>query len=312
MKLGFCASVAIVALLMLLAVGSNSASAQEGSRPALEASAAIALSQKIQPDQRLHLSTAANNYLYLTKSGALKRINASTSAQQAIRQALARGDARTLSTVSSPAPVNDADFDFLLSRLAGFTQNGSSNAWCGQNVVVGYNDSQALLLTAALGRSNSFSGVAVSHDGGASFRASLFLDAGANPGNFLNGEPVLACAAENFYYASLFEFPGAIDPTTGAPRPLTGVGVNRSRNSGDAWSVPFPAVKKDANEHFVDKEWMAVDPNNPDKLYVSYTDFDFSSRKANGCDGGSRVAIELVASNNGGVDWSQPAVVDQM
>jgi hypothetical protein len=304
---------ATLILLTLLRGGVDSASAQDYSEAAVHAGESAAISRKIRPAQRaVHLSTAGNNLLYLTDSGALNRVNSSPAAQQAIRRLLANKPLRTAATNSNPIRVSDPDFDFLLSRLAGFTQNGSSNAWCGQNIVVGYNDSAALLLTSALGTSFSFSGVAVSHDGGTSFQASLFLDAGSDPANFLAGEPVIACSGNSFYYASLFEFPGPIDPTTGVPIPFNGVAVNRSRNSGDAWSAPVAAVKKNATEHIVDKEWLTVDPNNPDKLYASYTDFDFSFAKGNGCNGGVRVAIELVTSNNSGIGWTRPVTVDQL
>ncbi len=303
---------ASLVLVLLIGVGVDLTSAQDHSRLAVQASAANAISRKIGPDQRAHLSTAARNRLYLAETGALNRVNSSPSTQQSVRRLLSSRLAHTAATGANPVPVNDPNFDFLLSRLAGFTQNGSSNAWCGQNIVVGYNDSAALLLTSALGTSFSFSGVGVSHDGGISFQASLFMGAGADPANFLSGEPVVACSGNDFYYASLFDFSGPIDPTTGLPIPFTGVGVNRSRNNGDAWSAPVAAVKKNADEHFVDKEWLTVDPKNPDNLYVTYTDFDFTFKKANGCNGGVRVAIELVTSNNGGVGWSKPVVVDQL
>jgi len=303
---------ASLVLVLLIGVGVDFSTAQDQSRLAVQAAVANTIGRKIVPDQRAHLSTAAKNRLYLAESGALNRVNPSPLAQQPVRRLLASRLARTAATGVNPVPVNDANFDFLLSRLAGFTQNGSSNAWCGHNIVVGYNDSASLLLTSALGTSFSFSGVAVSHDSGISFQASLFMGAGADPANFLAGEPVVACAGNDFYYASLFDFTGPIDPTTGLPIPFTGVGVNRSRNGGDAWSAPVAAVKKNEDEHLVDKEWLTVDPKNPENLYLTYTDFDFSFKKANGCNGGVRVAIELVTSNNGGVGWSKPVVVDQL
>jgi hypothetical protein len=303
----------MLALLLLLGLGIGAISAQDHPRPAAQVSKlTTAISRKLGPDQRGLLSTAANNLLHLAESGAVNRVITSSSGQQAVRQLLANRMSRKSTAVSNPVPVNDAGIDFVLSRLAGFTQNGSSNAWCGQNIVVGYNDSAALLLTAAMGGSISFSGVAVSHDAGTSFQPSPFLDAGADPANFLAGESVIACSGKNFYYASLFDFLGAVDPTTGEPRLVTSVGVNRSSDGGDTWSAPIPAVQKNGDNHIVDKEWLTVDPNNPDHLYVSYTDFDFAFKKDNGCDGGVRVAIELVASNNGGHAWSQPAVVDQL
>lgn len=303
---------ATLALLLLPGLEIGSANAQEHSRLAAELGQLTAVSRKIGPDQRSLLSTAANDLLYQAESGAINHINSSPSSQQAVRQLLANRLSHTASAGSNPVPVNDPGIDFALSRLAGFTQNGSSNAWCGQNIVVGYNDSSAQLITSVIGTGVSFSGVAVSHDGGTSFQASPFLDAGPDPSNFLGGEPVIACSGQNFYYASLFDFLGAVDPKTGEPQFISAVGVNRSRNGGDAWSVPIPAVKKNGDSHIIDKEWLTIDPNSPDNLYVSYTDFDFSFKKDNGCDGGVRIAIELVISNKGGLRWSPPVVVDQL
>ena len=311
-KIGFQPAVlSMVLSLFVLVIVNPSADAQDQSRHAASLNAMRAVAQKIKPEQRRHLSAAAGNLLSLAESGALSRINSSPSSQQAVRQLLANKASRAAVQGSGPVPVNGTQFDFALSRLAGFTQNGSSNAWCGQDVVVGYNDSAAQLLTFTLPGGVSNSGVAVSHDGGASFQASPFMDAGPDPNNFLAGEPVIACSGKNFYYASLFQYPGAIDPGTGEPRFVASVGVNRSSNGGDSWTVPVPAVRKNADEHIIDKEWLAIDPNNPDVLYVSYTDFDYTFKKANGCDFGVRVAIELVASRNGGREWTQPVVVDQ-
>ena len=303
---------AMLALLVLATLGIGSAGAQDRTRLAAQLNQLNAIRHKLGPDRRAQLSTAANNLMYLAESNAASHVNSSSSSQQAVQQLLAKRLSHAALASSNPVPVNDSQVDFALSRLAGFTQNGSSNAWCGQNIVVGYNDSSALLLTSVMGTSVSFSGVSVSHDGGASFKASPFLDAGHDPDNFLAGEPVVACSGKDFYYASLFDFLGAPDPATGERRLVTGVGVNRSHDGGDGWSVPVPAVTKNGNNHIVDKEWLAVDPNSPNNLYIGYTDFDFSFKKDNGCNGGVRVAIELVASTNGGLLWSRPVVVGQL
>lgn len=75
------------------------------------------------------------------------------------------------------------------------------------------------------------------------------------------------------------------------------------------------AASKDGNMHFLDKEWLAVDPTNPSKIFVTYSDFDMS---LNFCGTDSdgfpvpRAAIELVRSTNGGTTWSIPQVIDEL
>jgi len=44
---------------------------------------------------------------------------------------------------------------------------------------------------------------------------------------------------------------------------------------------------------------------NPKRLYVTYTDFDFSFTSA-GCPNDIRLAIELVTSADGGQTWPAP------
>src|SRR4029434_3015136 len=67
-------------------------------------------------------------------------------------------------SVSNPAT------DFFLSQTAGFTQSETSTAWCGDIVVVGYNDSGSVLETLVFGTGGlSFNGVARSSNRGASF-----------------------------------------------------------------------------------------------------------------------------------------------
>lgn len=312
MKFQFLTLRAMLALLLILGLGIGLTNAQDHPNVAAELGQLAVIGSGIKPEQRHVLSSAANNLLYLAESGALKRVNSSPSSQQTVRELFAGRLSRTAATPSSMVPVNDSAADFVLSRLAGFTQNGSSTAWCGQNIVAGYNDSAALLLTSVAGAGISSSGVAVSHDGGRSFHASPFLDAGSDPANYLAGEPVIACSGNDFYYASLFDYLTPVDPLTGQQYVVSSVGVNRSRNGGDTWSAPTPAVKKNSSQHIVDKEWMAVDPNNPDKIYISYTDFDYSFKQDNGCAGQARVAIELVVSHNGGLAWNGPLMVQQL
>jgi len=300
-----CAFHAACVVILISGIGARSADAQDiaQSNPMFEHGAAI--SQRVSGEQRGLFSAATNNLLHLAGNAEVRRV-APLSAQQAMQQQLlANRSLRQASNRGNLVPVNDIRNDFALSRLAGFSQNGSSNAWCGQNIIVGYNDSFAYLYSSALGVGSSFSGVAVSHDGGASFHSSPFLSAGPNPTKFLAGEPVVACSGKDFYYASLSQL------QTPGGQILSAVTVNHSPDGGDTWSLPVPAVRKSADTHIVDKEWLAVDPHKPNNLYLSFTDFDYTFHKNNGCNGAVRIAIELVSSTDGGHSWTLPTTVDQ-
>jgi hypothetical protein len=201
--------------------------------------------------------------------------------------------------------VNDPATDSTRSFMAGFTQSESSTAWCGDNVVVGFNDSGSLLETLALSGALSFNGVARSDDRGRSFTDLGFLNPGPDPDGQLSGDPVLACSSPSrFQYSSIFL-------VFTFPNPISGISVSASTDGGLTWGDPVVAVGKDLFEHFLDKEWMAVDPSNPNNVYVTYTDFgSFDSDPS--CVNDFPASIELVRSTDGGVTWSAPVVLDSV
>ena len=202
---------------------------------------------------------------------------------------------------ASGTQVSNPATDFVLSQTAGFTQSETSTAWCGNIVVVGYNDSGSLFETLVFGVGGlSFNGVARSIDRGRTFTDLLFLDPGP-PTNFLGGDPVVACTSPTtFYYSSLLSQPAA-----------SGISVSKSSNGGLTYGAPVAAALKAAPAHFLDKSWMAVDPTNANRLFVTYTDFDNSGTSA-GCPGVGRVAIEIVRSVDGGATWGAPQVIDEV
>jgi len=202
-----------------------------------------------------------------------------------------------------PGAVSDPSTDVAFSRLAGFVQSETSTAWCGNTVVVGYNDSGSFLETFPIpGIGLSFNGYSRSTDGGRTFADQGYLNPGANISNFLEGDPGVTCTDQNtFYQSSIF--------LTGVS---TGASVSKSTDGGQTFADPVAVVLKDGFNHFIDKPWMAVDPSNPNKLYVTYTDFDVTGFFDPGaiCPGNVRLGIELVASKDGGATWSTPTVVD--
>lgn len=222
---------------------------------------------------------------------------------------------------SFPVIVNDPSFDYDSTRLTGFTQSETSSAWCGNNIVVGFNDSAAFAHTAIDGQAQaiSLSGVAVSHDRGNSFVGLPFLNPGpaVNPGSpffdsELSGDPVVVCSdPQHFAYASIQQqIP--VDSQGNVIAAFAEMAVNRSSDGGVTWDDPVTVVKKDLNSHFLDKEWLAVDPRNPKDLYVTYTDFQAHGTESDcvggtiGIDAGPDVSLEMVTSKDGGLTWREP------
>ena len=264
-----------------------------------------AVLETLPPAQRRVLSSAAQNILqFAHKDEALE--SPSTLAQEASQLAAIRNSPAT-PAASMLIPVNDPRTDFLFSIMTGFTQSETSAAWCGTNVSVGFNDSNSLLQTLLLGPGGlSFSGSAYSTDGGRSF-----VDAGpVNPGpdltSFLLGDPVLTCGNDRVFHYSQILSTAVITPTAFLPR--SGVGVSRSVNGGATWADPTAAVLKDANTHFLDKPWHALDPQHPRRMFLTYTDFEILSPA---CSGAPWSAIELVRSVDGGATWGSPVVLEE-
>src|SRR5256885_9092316 len=201
--------------------------------------------------------------------------------------------------------VSDPRLDFANSVITSFTQSETSSAWCGNTVVVGYNDSGAFARTAGV---NYFGGWSMSSASYSNDSGRTFVDIGyMNPGNtflnFIAGDPVVACTSPTqFYYSSIFAF-----GQDSSGNFFNGVAVNSSSDGGQTWSDPAAAVAKDFN-HSIDKPWLAADPTNANRLYVTYTDLDFSGVR---CPNDIRYAIELVSSADGGGTWGAPGIVHE-
>jgi len=219
--------------------------------------------------------------------------------------------AATSATTNKIIPISATGLfqDLSGSTLAGFTQSESSTARCGNNVVVGFNDSGGifetpLFLTGAGGE--SLAGFAYSTDGGHTFTDGGPVDPGPNFGSLLGGDPVLSCSnPSTFYYSQLFLFSDA------AGNPVTAVAVNKSTDGGHSFGEPVVVIGKDGLSHFLDKPWSAVDPSNPKNIYVSYTDFD-GSGTSKACGKLMRTAIEFVVSHDAGATWSAPKVASEV
>jgi hypothetical protein len=198
-------------------------------------------------------------------------------------------------------PASNPSTDVAFSSFGGFTQSETSTARCGNNVVVGFNDSGSVFETPFFFTGTggqSFSGAAYSTNGGASFTDIGPMNPGSNLFNFLGGDPGVNCAdANTFYYSQIFDF----DDANG--NPWAAISMSTSTDGGKTWGDPIPAIAKDGFSHLLDKPWSTIDPSNHKRIFVSYTDFDFSFNSV-ACGANVRTAIEFVESDDGGVTWS--------
>jgi hypothetical protein len=185
--------------------------------------------------------------------------------------------------------VSNPALDFNGSVLAGFSENTTSSARCGNSVVVGFQDTGALLATFGA----SIDGLAFSGDGGNTFISSL-LNIGTDPTNILFGEPAVACSSPKvFYYASVLE-----SGTFSSGNALISISLSTSVDAGRSWGPPIPAISGNLCCEGFGQPWLAVDPSNPLNLYISFTD-------------GFPFKIQLISSNDGGKSWSAPVALEQ-
>ena len=268
-----------------------------------------AFAEKLSEPQRKALSGAALNTLTMAENW--------DKLEPMFKEAHRKRSPMALEALKAKAPhprqVSDPNIDALHSMLAGFTQNETSTAWCGDNVVVAFNDSGSIFEQWAVSPNAGVSmvGYAISDDQGKTFADRGFLPSKPAPkgADFysLFGDPVVQCAgSKTFYIASLGE--GLIDEGGGSFSFRSEISVSKSTNGGVSFGGPVSAaVAKELQ--FLDKPWMAVDPTDPDRIYVTYTNFDFSGDI---CRRGLRTAIDLVRSQDGGKTWTKPSVMNQV
>ena len=235
--------------------------------------------------------------------------------------------------------ISHPEVGLQLSRLSGFTDMESSSARCGENIVTAYFSETAATFSSLIPvladpnviTAASQVGVSFSADGGDTFTELPFLNAGpatdvsqpaGTTGTLFSvlGNPVAACSSsQRFYVADSPFFVSdltSLGPFIFSEQLFSGVGINTSSDGGQSWADPIPAVLKNQN-HFIDSGWLTVDPNNPNRLYVSYIDLDFEAdfpliplTAPPRCPAISvRVASELVTSSDGGRTWSLPNII---
>jgi hypothetical protein len=295
----------MLAIVLLIA---GAASAQTTMRERLDATSAHmkrlqSISARLPADAQDKLSAGAQHLLHMAQQW--DQIEQAVS-RAGVTAQLTATPFRSQSGGLDSSQVSDPSTDLKFSRMGGFTQSETSTAWCGRNVVVAFNDSGSFMETFPIPHIGlSFSGYSLSTDGGRSFTDRGYLNPGPSIDNFIGGDPVVVCTSESIFYQSSIFSSNFGD---------TGVSVSKSTDGGKTFGDPVEVVSKAATfVHFLDKPWMAADPSNPRKLYVTYTDVDFSGFYFSNtvCPHTIRFGIELVSSTDAGATWSAPTVIDK-
>ncbi|MCU1240745.1 MAG: exported protein of unknown function [Candidatus Acidoferrum typicum] len=288
-----CVSVYAAAALLV----ASGAHAQQHVAPAAVAPRKAALKKfvdatnQLSPEVRKHLSHGLQTYLHyanaVVNGTATKPI-----ADAAHKTPWASGASFAGGAIAVSNPALDPSSQ-------GYTQNTTSSAWCGNSIVVGYQDTGAFLRTdpnAAFGVPNSFDGISYSADAGKNFKDLGALTPGTFSANALIGDPIVTCSSPaHFQYASILNTM-ASDGIT----PLIGPSVSFSTDGGKTWSEPLQVVSLDGSTEVADNPSLAVDPANPRHMYLTYT-----HASALAC-----TNVEMVRSTDGGKTWSAPAAIN--
>jgi hypothetical protein len=193
------------------------------------------------------------------------------------------------------------------SRFTGFTQSETSAAWCGNSVLVAFNDTAAEITTLAGGSGISSIGFSSSSSAGSKFDYMGAPTLAASALQMLAGDPVVVCAdAKTFYYSSTWMDGLAT---------VSGIAVAQSTDGGATFSAPTAAVAMPSSSHIISRGWLTIDSSRPSHLYLAYDDFDFSGAVCGTNISGQATlgyAVELVTSTDGANTWSAPVVVEEV
>ena len=186
-----------------------------------------------------------------------------------------------------------------------------STARCGNNVLVGFGDSES-------GNNHSFAGYAVSSDGGGTFADKGVLPADLTD-NFgfgaqtLRSGPVACANSSTFYYAvALTE--GNVPQLCPAEGTCSSVSVSISNNGGQDWGLPVVVARRNIDNHQLLSPSIAVNPATPKRMFVAYLDQNGSPVDSDfvfpDCGGNTITEVKIAGSADGGKTWTMPVTVD--
>ncbi len=207
-----------------------------------------------------------------------------------------------MGTLLSPgsAPAQFANQVKVSDAIEGNPIPGLSAARCGTNIVVGFADTEG----APPGTTAAGPGFAVSNDGG-----QTFSDLGVLPDRSLTfgddgGSNVIGCSsASTFYYATRGFIETAEGPCIVG---CTEISLSKSTDGGRSWSASIAASTGTSDNYDFHAPSLAVDPTNPNHMYIAYLNFNGAPSDFSDCGGGEpdSIILEFVSSSDGGKTWS--------
>lgn len=292
---------AVAGLLLLTGIGTASAQTPRGSQPnnKIALKKFLDAANNLSPEVKKHLSHGLQNYLLY--ANAVVNSSAATPSENTAAPQILAAPTNTSTVASATADPNLIQVSSLALDPAkqGYTQNTTSSARCGNSVVVGYEDSGAFLRTdpkLTSGVPISFNGVSFSTNAGKTFTDIGFLTPGTFSQNALLGDPVVTCTSPtHFQYVSILN-----TTTPDGRNNLTGPSISFSTDSGKTWSAPQLIIPLDGTTEIADKPWLAVDPGNAHRMYLTYTHIS-----GDGC-----VNVQVLRSADSGKVWSGPVALN--
>src|SRR5579859_2717357 len=136
------------------ASGQQSLASQRSKQQGVLLQALKKAASRIPASHQQYLSAHARNIIHMAQTWNAQRLermqalgtqNLTHNPEGGITPNLGAPLPEVAATTVGPVLVSDPTADYKLSVSAGFTQNETSSAWCGNSILVGYNDSGSWL-----------------------------------------------------------------------------------------------------------------------------------------------------------------------
>lgn len=186
-------------------------------------------------------------------------------------------------------PIDDVARDAAGQRCAPAAGNNAET-----ELSIGAAEAKGTVVAAWIQDAADGIGYASSQDGGSTFRSGLLPEASTcSGGDFARaGDPWVTVGSDGVVYVASITLPGPLDPlVTNVDR----VQVSRSVDGGRTWKAPVTVAALPA-QILADKDSLAVDPADPARLAVTWTQHEQAAG-----------VLMVATSDDHGETWSAPS-----